>query len=292
MTKSTPQVEWIRRKGILLWLAFFLIELGAGLYFISIFFNNHWGMFIGWLICLILGGGFHLLFLGKPLRFYRIFLSTTSLRTSWITRGLYFISIFAAIGAVHLALIFWAPDLNLLPLQVIIGIVCFLVVIYGGFAMNYVSAIPLWNTGLLPALYCAAGFWGGAELLLGIMLATGVGIENVETWSRVLSIGFVFILVVYLWSVRYSRYSAATGEESIRRFFKGDLAPLFYLGVVAIGLAVPIVVMSYSYSMGVVSTPSALFILGIAGGLIGDLSMRYCILRGGMYAPLVPAAGV
>ena len=76
MVKYTPQSEWIERRGILLWLAFFFIELGAGMFFVASFFNDIWPMFIGWLICAILGGGFHLIFLGKPLRFWRIIFSS------------------------------------------------------------------------------------------------------------------------------------------------------------------------------------------------------------------------
>ena len=30
MSKYTPQTEWIVRRGIMLWLAFFFIELGDG----------------------------------------------------------------------------------------------------------------------------------------------------------------------------------------------------------------------------------------------------------------------
>ncbi len=76
MVKYTPQKEWIERRGVLLWLAFFFIELGAGMFFVASFFNSLFVMLIGWLICAMLGGGLHLLFLGKPLRFWRIVFSS------------------------------------------------------------------------------------------------------------------------------------------------------------------------------------------------------------------------
>ena len=40
MTQNTPQTEWIERRGIFLWLAFFFIELGAGMFLVASFFNN------------------------------------------------------------------------------------------------------------------------------------------------------------------------------------------------------------------------------------------------------------
>ena len=65
MAKYTPQTEWIERRGVLLWLAFFFIELGAGVFFVASFFENLPAMFTGWIICAVLGGGLHLVFLGE-----------------------------------------------------------------------------------------------------------------------------------------------------------------------------------------------------------------------------------
>ena len=76
MVKPTPQKEWIVRRGILLWLAFFFIELGAGAFMVSSFFSQSQtmltGMIIGWLLCGVVGGGTHLAFLGHPMRFWRM----------------------------------------------------------------------------------------------------------------------------------------------------------------------------------------------------------------------------
>jgi formate-dependent nitrite reductase membrane component NrfD len=282
MVKYTPQTEWIERRGILLWLAFFFIEFGAGLYFISIFFNSQWGMLIGWLICLVLGGGTHLLYLGRPLRFYRAVLRP---HTSWISRGIIFVFLFAAIGIVQLALLQWAPQISLLPLQVIMGVVSFVVVIYGGFAMNYVSALPIWNTALLPAIYAAVSLWGGAELLLGINLITNQDVAGAEFWARILMVAFAFFLILYLWSIGYRSIAAS---EAIRRMVRGDLALPFYLGVILIGLIYPFTVAGLSFTLGIGMLSPGLIVAAILCGAIGDLSMRYCILKGALYAPLIP----
>ena len=50
MTDYTPQEEWIDRQGLLLWLAFFFTEIGAGLYVVSLFFKFWTGCLLGWLI--------------------------------------------------------------------------------------------------------------------------------------------------------------------------------------------------------------------------------------------------
>jgi formate-dependent nitrite reductase membrane component NrfD len=286
MTKYTPQVEWIERRGILLWLAFFFIELGAGMFFVASFFDNLLAMFIGWLVCAVLGGGFHLIFLGKPLRFWRIVLSS-GWQTSWISRGLIFVSLFLILSLVHMALTQWANPLT--PLLIAANIFAFLTIIYGGFAMNYVNGIPLWNTALLPILYVISGLWGGAEVVLGTALATGqtgIGVAT-EEWIRILLIGFILLIPVYLMSVRYT---SLTGQASVKYMVLGKWSPLFWIAVVIMGMVIPLAAVINSFITGLEATPVAFLYTAILCGLLGDLAMRYLILRCGLYSPLIPAS--
>ncbi len=286
MVKYTPQKEWIERRGILLWLAFFFIELGAGVFFVASFFDSQFVMLIGWLICAILGGGLHLLFLGKPLRFWRIIFSS-GWKTSWISRGLIFVILFLMLGLVHLILSRWANPLT--ALIVITDIFAFCAIIYGGFAMNYVNGIPLWNTALLPVLYVISGLWGGAELTLGIALTRSdisVGIA-LEEWIRILLIGFLILIPVYLMSVRYT---SLTGLASVKYMVLGKWAPLFWILVVAMGMIMPLITVITSFLLGLENTPEALLYVAILSGLIGDLATRYLILRCGLYNPLIPSS--
>ncbi len=55
MVSYTPQTQWIEKGGIKLWLAFFFIELGAGMFFVASLFDNLRAMSIGWLLCAVLG---------------------------------------------------------------------------------------------------------------------------------------------------------------------------------------------------------------------------------------------
>ncbi len=287
MTRYTPQREWIEGRGVLLWLAFFFIELGAGMLFVAALFNSLWGMFIGWLICIVLGGGFHLLYLGQPLRFYRAFLRP---QTSWISRGMIFIALFIVLGAIHLALAYWAS--SPLALLVILEIVAFLVTIYGGFAMSYVNGIPLWNTALLPVLYVVAGFWGGAELALGVMLAGGIFSQTgpeLEGLIRMLLGAFILVVAAYLTSVRYS---SKGGELSVREIVTGRWWPLFWGVVALLGVCFPLGVVVSGYLSGLEAIPIALLWLSIFFELLGDVTFRYLILRNGFYHPLTPISTV
>ena len=287
MAKYTPQTEWIERRGVLLWLAFFFIELGAGIFFIASFFDNLQAMFTGWLVCAILGGGFHLIFLGKPARFWRIVFSS-GWQTSWISRGLIFVSLFLILGLVHLALVQWSEPST--ALLVIIDIFAFLTIIYGGFAMNYVNGIPLWNTALLPVLYVISGLWGGAEVVLGVTMATGeiYSVIAMEEWIRILLMGYVILIPVYLLS---TRYTSVTGQASVRYMLLGKWSPVFWIIVVLVGVGVPVAAIISSYVMGLEATPRVFLYIAIFSGLIGDLAVRNLILRCGLYSPLIPSSG-
>ncbi len=285
MVKETPQTEWIDGRGILFWIAFFFIELGAATFLVSSLFGNIFGEFIGWLMCGLLGGGFHLVYLGHPLRFYRMILRP---QTSWISRGLLFVSGFLMLGLVHIALSLWT--VSNLVLLIVTNVLAFLAIIYGGFAMSYIRGIPLWNSALLPVLYTVAGLWGGAEISAVVELQGGSsgGSVMLEDLIKILLALFIIIFPTYLIT---ARYGLSAGKTSVSELVKGKWWPFFWVGVILFGIAVPIGVITISLVVGVSGIPVVLLYFSVAFELIGDLTLRYLILKTGYYNPLVPAAG-
>lgn len=281
MTKPTPQVDWIEGGGKSIWLALFFTETGAGLFFVSLFFKNTAGMILGWVLCLLLGGGFFLVHMGHPLRAFRAVLRPQS---SWISRGVIFINSFGILGLIYIITMIMAPGHEYMVLKVIMAALCILVAIYAGMLMSFVRAIPLWNTGLLPMSYVVSGLWSGAEILLAIHLLSGAPVEQIELWIRILLPSFALILILYLISVNTS---SKIGKDSVKRIVAGDLALLFFVGAVFIGLIIPISVVLYSLTVGIASVPVALLLMAIVCGLVGDLTVRYCILKGGLYSPVI-----
>jgi len=284
MVQYTPQTEWIERRGILMWLAEVSGGLGGGLYLVSLYLNSLWGMFIGWLIILLLKGGFHLAYLGKPLRFWRIVLKP---QTSWIARGLIFVALFIGFGAIQLAFAYWLPGTTWeVVFKILAGIMAFGVLIYTGFVMNYVNGIPLWNTGLLPVLFVITGVLDGFGLVLAIALGGGdIDIMVAETGSRVLLIVSALLITVYLWS---ATYTGSTGKHSVIELIRGSIAPIFWVGIVLCGIIIPIVISVSSYFAHEAATP--LLITAIACDMIGAFTLKYSLLKGGIYGPLIPAA--
>jgi sulfite dehydrogenase (quinone) subunit SoeC len=286
MVSYTPQRQWIEKGGLKLWLAFFFIELGAGMFFMASLFDNLVSMSMGWILCAALGGGFHLLYLGKPLRFWRMVFSS-GWKTSWISRGLLFVVLFIVLSLAHMTLVY--SGFRSTPLCIGADVFAFLTIIYGGFAMNYVNGIHLWNTALLPILYVVSGLWGGAEITLGIALATGAaGVGTaVHEWIPPLLLVFVLLIPIYLMSVKYT---SVTGQASVRYVTSSQWSPLFWIAVVVLGMVIPLAAVVSSFAAGLEGTPAALLYGAILSGLIGDLAMRYLILKGGLYSPLIPSS--
>ncbi|MFC1993917.1 DmsC/YnfH family molybdoenzyme membrane anchor subunit [Chloroflexota bacterium] len=283
MVKPTPQRAWIEGRGLFLWLAFFF-GIGAGLYLVSLYFDSLWGMFIGWLIVIFCKGGAHIAFLGRPLRAWRAWRKPGS---SWIARGIIFVIFFFVTGAIQLALTYWQPDtVAEVVFKVLAGISAFMIAIYTGFALSYVRAVPFWNSSLLPVLFvqCAILGGGGLALAIGLTGDTKIIIEDLEWGIRGLLTSGAIMLLIYLWSIGYGASGSKQAVMTLLRGPKTFSLP-FWVGLIFIGIVVPLIIAWYS---AVNEVATAWLFLGIACELVGGLSLRYSILRGGIYTTLIP----
>jgi formate-dependent nitrite reductase membrane component NrfD len=284
MIQYTRQTEWIDRRGLILWIAFYAGGLGGGLYLVSLFFNSLWGMFISWLIIAVIKGGAHLLYLGKPQRFWRI---VSRPQSSWLARGFIFVMLFIFFGAIQLVLSFWLPGTaGEIVFKVFAGITALAIAIYTGFVLNTVKAVPFWNSSLLPLLFVLCGILGGFGLSVIIALNGGnVNLTIAEAGSRWLIIVNAFLIAVYLWGAATRE---TTGKQSVMEQIRGSGAPIFWIGIVALGIIVPLAIAFSSYFMREVS--SVLLVTGVACEVVGGLALRYCVLKAGAYSPLVAVA--
>jgi formate-dependent nitrite reductase membrane component NrfD len=295
MVKPLHQREWIERRGIMIWIAETFTSLGAGLYLVSLFINSWWGLLVGWLIIMFLKLPIHIAYFGKPWRFYRTFPPfSNAWKTSWFARGILFSVFFGTFAFVQI--VFGQPDLAKLighsiadPIYYTFGVLAGLnalgVGIYGGFIMNYVKGIPFWNQGLLPIVIILAGVADGFGLAMAVGLAGGdASVAWAEMGSRYLLLMNVLLIVTYLIS---AGYTSATAKLSIKELLAGPSAFMFWGGLVVLGLAVPagIAVVSL-FSTGEVS--SVLLITAIAAHTVGAFALKYCLLKVGIYRPLLP----
>jgi sulfite dehydrogenase (quinone) subunit SoeC len=281
MLSYTSQSEWIEKRGILLWIAFYTGGLGGGLYLVSLYFNSIWGMFIGWGIVSVIKGGTHLLFLGQPTRFWRIM---THPQSSWLARGFLFVIGFGGVGGLQLLMHFWAPGSWMeITLKVIAGVLAFCVATYTGFVLKAVKGVPFWNSWLLPVLFVMCGILGGFGLAVAISLAGGgIVLSQAEVGSRILLAINILLIVIYLWMASKRE---EVGKQSVVEQIHGHSSGMFWGGVVIMGIIIPAAVSITGLVAGELN--SWVLSAGVVCEIIGGLSLRYCVLKSGAYQPLV-----
>ncbi len=272
-----PQREWAEGRGLLLIFAHFLTGAGAGAWIFSTLFSLDPGLVAGFSL-VALGGLAHLIFLGRPERFWRM---AAGLGSSWISRGLVGMSLFMVAALVYLLLWFVGAREMLLPrIFLALSLLGALwIVVYKGFVWASSKGIPLWNTPLVPALYIAYALRGGAAvlLLLGALGAQHAALEPLKLW---LAISTAVLVLIYL---DVMRGSGTTALRSVDLMLFGRVALPFYLGAVVVGLIIPIAIGGFAYSRAV--PPELLGLVGLLS-LLGDLSIIYCIAKAGLYRPL------
>ena len=173
--------------------------------------------------------------LHNPLRFFWLIANPGSV----MTLGVYFICVFMPVALV-------SALLEVLKKRVPkwltwIGIVfAFAVAAYTGFLLGVVKAFPLWNNALLPILFLVSAMSTGAAsvLLIGIF-------RHADEFNRVGVLKkFHFCLpvieLVLIAALMFITCTNSTaGWNSVMSLLVGGYAPLFWIGLVLIGLVLP-----------------------------------------------------
>ncbi len=276
MMKPTAQTQWIDDKGIFLWLAFFFSEIGAGLYFVSLFYQYRAGIVLGWLITLILGGVIHILYLGNPMRAWRMIMKP---QTSELSRGIWIIGVFAVLGFLQII----TPGGFNMIFNFIMGVLCLLIISHGFATMNVVRALPAWSSTMVLPLSIISGIWVGSQLLQLMFAMGGNGAlkAGMEVWSQAFFLIYLLCIILYVWGTFHSN---EIGKESIQTQIKGDLSRFFYVGVCGLGLALPAILTLIMWGG---NTNGFLIFLRLASVLAGDLAIRYTIMKSAVYRPLI-----
>jgi polysulfide reductase chain C len=298
MVKPMQQTEWIQRRGLLVWLAEVFSVLGTGLYLVALFVNSWWGALIGWLIIVLLKLPFHFAYLGKPLRFWRTMPPFSGAwRTSWMARGVFFTVVFTGVGFIQLITTYLSTNPDFLTgqalstmvvldgvVKIIAGIFVILTGVYGGFVMSYCKSVPFWNTGILPVVILIAGIADGLALIMAVGLFTGgIDFHVIESASRVTLIINALLIATYLLKVRYQ---SLTAELSVKELIVGRVAVVFWLGIVGLGIVVPLIISFLSLYAGELSV--LLMVIAIACHTAGAFALKFGILKVGIHKPIVP----
>ena len=279
MVTYTPQTVWIERKGVLIWLSLYAGMLGGGTHLAALYFGSQPGMVLGWLIILIIKSGLHLAHAERPSRLWRMMLRP---QTSWISRGLILTILFIVFGALQIALSLWQRGSGIETLfRVLAGICAFGIIVYTGFTMSCVRGVPFWNSALLPVLFLLWAFLTGLTLVQAI--DAHVDTRTATAGNLVLLIASLIFVVIYLGIASYGEPAV---KESARALTKGRLAPVLFIGIILIGMVMPLAISFSGYVTGALSAPSVLVLVVCI--IVGGLSLTYAALKAGLYSPLSP----
>lgn len=278
MINPTRQREWIDDKGIFLWLAFFFSEIGAGLYFMSLFYEYKAGLVLGWLITLILGGIIHVLYLGNPMRAWRMIMKPN---TSELSRGIWIIGIFAVFGFLQIV----TPGGFNIVFNCIMGILCLLIISHGFATMNVVRALPAWSSTMVLPLSIISGVWVGQQILQFMLAASGSAAiaSGMEIWAEVFFLAYFLCILLYVWG---TWHSSEVGKESIKSMIcrEKELYKVSMIGVAGLGIALPLL---FTLIMWGGDINGFLIFLRLASVFAGDLALRYLIMKSAVYKPLI-----
>ena len=283
MVYPTLQTAWIKGKGALLFSGLFLVEFGAGIFLAASILHSLWGQTAGWLISGALGGGCHFLFLGRPFRIYKAIRRPGS---SWISRGLFIISLFQLFGFIHLVLSFLSTPVTWV--MIVANIMAVATILYGGYEIADVKSILTWNSSFLPIQMLARSFFIGLAIVLVINLLLGQdspGI-NMRQWLLV-----TLLINICLFALSLASLGFEEGKEKLSLFMMvgGSLKWIFWPWVIAGGMIIPLVVTVYGFAVGVREIGIVVLLIAAILQVLGDLLLRYSLIRSGYYPGLFPA---
>lgn len=148
---------------------------------------------------------------------------------------------------------------------------------YTGLLLSAVSTYPLWRTWLLPVLFAVSSASTGlsAALIGGLARDRGLATDLHQLNRTHVALIVVELVALTAWLGSVASSSVA-GSQSVALLIGGALAPLFWVGVVLIGLVGPAGLFAYAHGAGRRATVMALS--GDAGVLAGGLVLRFLVL--------------
>lgn len=228
--------------------AFFLGEIGAGLFIVSVLFSYLPGLVIGILFTSVGKAAGHLIHMGQPLRAWRAILK---LQHSWVSRGLLAIILFTGFGIIvafdEAGLTFGLlPHVLKVAAVVIACAAAVVIMLYQGFAMSHSAAIGLWSSGLVPVLGLTYALLGGGSLLSLLDYDALLAQPQADAMLHNIEIGLLLYIAIMLYSlVHAANFGSKGAHQSISMLLHGPLARWFVPVVVVVGLLIPTIVLLF-----------------------------------------------
>lgn len=322
-------IEW----NLLIVNYLFVAGLSAGAFAVSSFATYLGGPHyrrvarIGALIApfpVMLGVGALIFDLERPLAFYNLFLTVQW--TSPMSIGTWLLTLFIVVSLIYAVLWLPAPLDNLLrvptskgalfdfkrwtplspnlirKLRAIFAAIGFPlslgVGIYTGILLGAIPARPFWNTPMVAQLFLfSAMSTGAATILLITALLGSRRRDELEEERRmlistdmVLIVLEIFMLIPFLLHHALSTWSSASSIELI---LGGEFTLPFWIGVILLGIALPLAIEGYELFPVILKEGAARYSLALSATsavfvLIGGFVLRYVFVYAGQVSHFLP----
>ena len=217
--------------------------------------------------------------LHHPLRFALLLHNPLSVMT-W---GVVFLACFTVISLIVVALDFFKKKIPAwLNIIGVVFAVC--VAMYTGALLGVCKTFPLWNSAILPILFLVSAMSAGAaSVLLVGALKFGEEFNEVGLFKKA-HFALPWVEMVLIAALLFiTCYVSPAGQESVLGLLIGHFAPLFWLGLVLIGLVIPAGVdtwlLFFANKEFEESRKAQLIAAGCSAGvLIGGFLLRYLVV--------------
>ncbi len=286
--KARLQKDWHWEVAIYL----FLGGLGAGAYvvgaicgFLELTNLARWGILLSF-PAVAVGMIFLVVHLGNPIRSY---LAASKAGTSWISRGVIFISVFMLISIVHIIINeFTSYSYPIITYVSVLGIIFGIgTMVYTGALLSASKGVPFWRSGIIPVLFMESALVTGMFAIAIFVYFFSSGLVEFAPRYALIAAALLLSEAVVLIFLLHAAYRLPESRDSAVTIMKKGS---FIVGDVLIGLLIPLILMLY-VSTGTAGDLAGVLIV-IAGicALIGGLLLRYMILSVGM-VPTLNASG-
>jgi len=271
----TPKLQtiWGLREAIT-----FMLECMSVVVFICCYYlQNLFGMILS-IITLLTAIILLMSHLGRPLYAW---MAIKNYRKSWISRGTLAIGFFTSLA------MFIIFDI-LIPITfikyefrdviyLIIVLTGFFITFYPGIAMSASAGIPFWRTKLLPLSSSLNGIITGLTIVIALNINNFEAemLKNIKDTCLLMILGLSINLMFYFLSMENIKGAARLSSKYLRK----NLYILFWLNGILLGIVIPFIILLIDSNQ----LSSQLMIILVICRIIGDVSLRYGILKAGIY---------
>lgn len=234
------------------------------------------------LIAIVIGLFFLVFELGQPPVFYRAYVTATSI----IKWGAVLLTI-ASVGDLVWLLAYWSPAVPVLgflsvfnffepigPLMLAAaGLAGFGIMVYTGVMLSTLKAHSFWATPALPILFTTSALSTASAMIMlsmggwpGVMatLIDYLAVHEIHSMLHLIDIILMFaeLSILLIMILSFLGAGNRTQQRVALRWVKGSYAPFFWVGMVGLGLVVPL-------------------LLDISGGALAGTVANVLVLCGG-----------